>query len=72
MHKDKPISMLLSGHFQLSMKKSPTSEKEKAEIENVPYSFVVSLVCAMIYTRPDITYAIGSISQLLTNARKEH
>ena len=55
MHKAKSISTPLAGHFKLCMKQSPISEKEKAEMLNVPYSFVVgSLMYAMICTRLDI------------------
>ena len=42
-------------------------------MKNVPYSFAISsLINAMIYTRPDITYAIGALSRFCTNPRKEY
>jgi len=42
-------------------------------MKNVPYSSTVgSLMYAMICTRPDTTYAVGVVSQFLTNLGKEH
>jgi len=41
MHKAKPISPPFAGHFKLSMKQSPISEKEKAEMKNFPYSSAI-------------------------------
>ena len=73
MHKAKPVNTPLAGHFKLSMKQSPTSEKDKAEMKNVPYSSAVgSLMYAMICTRPDIAYAVDVVSRFLTNPGKEH
>ena len=72
-HKAKPISTPLAGHFKLSTKQSPTSKKEKEEMNNVPYSFAVgSLMYAMICTRPNIAYVVGVVSRFLTNSGKEH
>jgi len=54
------------------MKESPTSEKDKAEMKNVPYSSVGSLMYAMICIRPSIGYVAGAASLFLINPRKEH
>ena len=59
MHKAKPVSTPLGGHFKLSSKQSPTSEKEKEEMKTTPYASAVgSLMYAMVCTSPDIAYAV--------------
>ena len=73
MHKAKPVSTPLGGHFKLSSKQSPTSEKEKEEMKTTPYASAVgSLMYAMVCTRPDIAYAVGVVSCFLANTGKEH
>ena len=73
MHKAKLVSIPLAVQFKLSKKQSPTSEGEKEEMKNVPYSSVVgSLIYVMICTRPNIAYAISDVSRFLSNPRKEH
>jgi len=63
MHKAKPVTTPLAGHFKLSTKQSPTSEKDKTEIKNVAYSSTFgSLMYATICTRPDIAYTVGVIN----------
>ena len=43
------------------------------EMSKVPYASAVgSLMYAMVCTRPDISHAVGVVSQFLTNPRKEH
>jgi len=73
MHRAKPISTPLAGHFKLSIKQNPTREKEKVEMKNVPYSFVVgSLMYARVCTRHNIAYVVSVVSRFLTNPIKEH
>ena len=73
MHKAKPVSTPFAGHFKLSIKQSPISEKEKEEMKNVCYSSAVgSLMYAMICIMPDIAYSVGVVSRFLTNSGKEH
>ena len=72
MYKAKPVSIPLVGQFKLSKKQSPTSEGDKEEMKNVPYSYVVgSLMYAMICTRSDIAYAVSVVSRFLSNPWKE-
>ncbi|KAL4271770.1 hypothetical protein GQ457_13G029040 [Hibiscus cannabinus] len=57
MHKSKPVSVPLVGHFKLNKKQSLTSRGE--QMKNVPYSFAVgSLMYVMICTRPGIAYVV--------------
>jgi len=73
MSKAKAVCSPLVGHFKLSSKQCPTSEKEKEEMSRVPYSSAVgSLMYAMVCTRPDIAHAVGVVSRFLSNPGKEH
>ena len=55
----KPIFTLLVGHFKLSKRLCPSTEKEKGEMSVIPYSSAVgSLMYAIVCTRPDISHAI--------------
>ena len=72
MHQAKPVRIPLARPFKLSKKQSPTSEGDKEEMKNVPYSYVVgSLMYAMICTRSDIAYAVSVVSRFLSNPWKE-
>jgi hypothetical protein len=62
----KPVSTPLGGHFKLSKKSCPSSNKEK---ENMA---VGSLKYAMVCTRPDIAHAVGVVSRFMVNPDKEH
>ena len=69
----KPVGSTLPTNYRLSCKQSPKTKAEKAEMMKVPYaSTVKSLMYAMVCTRPDIGYAVGVVSRLMSNPRKEH
>lgn len=69
----KPIISPLVGHFKLSPKQSSTTEKEKQDMKNVPYkSAMGNLMYAMMCTRPNITCAVGVVSQFLSNSGKKY
>ncbi|KAJ9675458.1 hypothetical protein PVL29_024402 [Vitis rotundifolia] len=73
MGKTKPVSSLLGSHLKLSSKQTPSSEKEKEEMQKVPYASIVgSLMYAMVCTRPDIAHTIGVVNRFLSNSIKEH
>ena len=39
----------------------------------IPYASTVgSLMCAMVWTRPDVAHAVGVVSRYMDNPRKEH
>jgi ATP-binding cassette subfamily B (MDR/TAP) protein 1 len=64
----KPVNFSLAGHMKLNKKNSLTSKEAKQKMRKVPYSSVVgSLMYAMICTRLDIAYAVGVVSQFLSN-----
>ena len=73
MGKAKPVSSPLGSYLNLSSKQSPSNEKEKEEMQKVPYALAVSsLMYVMVCTRPDIAHAIGVVSRFLSNLGKEH
>ena len=73
MSKAKAVCSPLAGHFKLSSKQCPTSEKDMKEMGKVPYASVVgSLMYAMVCTRSDIAHAVGVVSRFLSNPGKEH
>ena len=73
MHKVKVVSSPLATHFKLSTKQSPSTDKEKEDMERVPYASAVgSLMYAMVCTRPDIAHAVGVVSRFLSNPGREH
>ncbi|RVW99466.1 Retrovirus-related Pol polyprotein from transposon TNT 1-94 [Vitis vinifera] len=72
MGKAKPVSSPLGSHLKLSSKQSPSSEKEKEEMQKVPYASVVgSLLYAMVCTRLDIAHVVGVVNRFLSNPGKE-
>ena len=73
MGKAKPVSSPLGSHLKLGSKQSPSSEKEKKEMQKVPYASIMgSLMYAMVCTRPDIAHVVGVVSRFLSNPSKEH
>ena len=73
MKNSKPISKTLVGHFKLSKRLYPSTEKEKGEMSIIPYSSTVgSLMYAMVRTCPDISHAVGVVSRFLANLGKAH
>ncbi|KAG8493315.1 hypothetical protein CXB51_010698 [Gossypium anomalum] len=73
MDKAKAVNTPFAIHFRVSVKHSPSTEKEKEEMQKIPYSSAVgSLIYAMVCTRPDLAYVIGTVSQFLSNPGREH
>ncbi|KAJ0714724.1 putative RNA-directed DNA polymerase [Helianthus annuus] len=69
----KPRNTPLGSHFKLTKDQSPKSDKERAEMLNVPYASAVgSLMYAMVCTRPDIAHAVGVISRFMSDPGREH
>ena len=73
MNNSKPVSTPLAGHFKLSKRLCPYTEKEKGEMSVISYSSAVgSLMYAMVCTCPDISHAVGVVSRFLANLGKAH
>ncbi|GKF62567.1 hypothetical protein Tco_0182621, partial [Tanacetum coccineum] len=60
-------------HFKLSKKQAPKTEASRRRMAKVPYASVVGIVMyAMEYTRPDITHAVGVVSEFMSNPGIKH
>jgi len=67
----RPVTTPLAGHFKLSSKQCPQSPDEKEEMSRVPYASAVgSLIYAMVCTRPNLAYAVSTVSQFISNLKK--
>ena len=62
----KAVSTPLASHFRISLSQCPITEQERLEMSNIPYCNVVgSIMYMMIYTRPDLGYAISMINRFM-------
>nr|GEX21788.1 retrovirus-related Pol polyprotein from transposon TNT 1-94 [Tanacetum cinerariifolium] len=69
----KPISTPFPIDVKLYSKMSPSSEKERMKMSQVPYALVVgSLMFTMICTRPVIAHAVGVVSRYMTELGRGH
>ena len=60
-------------HFRLSIEQAPKNEKERLEMQSIPYANIVgSVMYAMIGTRTDVAQAISTTSRFMSNHGKEH
>jgi len=67
------VTSPLTGHFKLSSKQYPKSPVEEEEMSRVPYASAVgSLMYVMICTRPDLAYAVSTVSRFMSNPGKQH
>eukprot|EP00253_Pinus_taeda_P004057 PITA_04057 len=58
---------------KLSVEQCPKTQEEECDMSYVPYASVVdSLMYAMVYTRPDITHAVGVFNRFMSKLGKEH
>ena len=73
MQNAKPVSTPLATHFRLSSALCPQSNEAVDYMSRVPYSSdVVSLMYAMVCSRPDLAYAVSAISRYMEKPGKEH
>ena len=69
----KPSDTPMAPGANYSKKDSPTSPTEMARMRKVPYREAIgSLMYASIGTRPDITFAVSTLSQFLENPGEAH
>ena len=58
---------------KLSKSQCPQDEKERAEMEKVPYASAVgSLMYAQVCTRPDIAFVVNALGRYLSNPFLNH
>ena len=72
MAKVKPVTTFLAGHFKLSSNQCLNTQEEEDEMSRSHASTVGSLMYSMICTRPDLAYAISTVSQFMSNPGKQY
>ena len=73
MDKSKSVATPLAAHFKLSKDQAPKTEKEREEMDAIPYaSGVGSLMYAMVCTRPDIAHAMSIVSRFIADPGEAH
>lgn len=66
--KHRPVSIPIDGYINLT----PASESEE-RINHKEYSMIIgSLIFAIVYTRADIAFALGRLSQYMKEPTKKH
>ena len=69
----RPVTTPLAGHFRLSSEQCSQSPGEEEEMSRVPYTSVVgSLMYAIVCTRPDLAFAVSTVSRFMSNPGKQH
>jgi hypothetical protein len=73
MQDSKPIDTPVDKSLSLSCDMCPKTLEEKEKMSRVPYASAVgSLMYAMMYTRPDICYAVGLVSRYQSIPGQKH
>ena len=73
MEKSKRGYLSIGHGIQLSKKISPKTSKERNKMSSIPYASAVGLIMyAMLYTRPDVAYALSIVSRFQANPKKNH
>ena len=73
MQKGKSISTPLPAYLNLNKDDCPKSNMEKTKTAKIPYASTHgSLMYAMVATRPNTAYAMGVVSQYMSNMEKKH
>ena len=69
----KQVSTPLAGHFRLSTTQCPKLTEEIQDMSNVPYASAVGcLMYAMVCTRPNLAYAVSTVSRYMAKPGREH
>jgi hypothetical protein len=69
----KPVSLPMETSIKLTSAQSPATTEETARMRNIPYHEAVgSLMYASLGTRPDITYAVQTVSRFTKNPGAAH
>ena len=69
----KPLAIPMDPNMSYSKDQCPTTPEEAARMRNVPYREAIgSLMYAAIGTRPDIAFAVSTLSQFLENPGEIH
>jgi len=69
----KPVETPVEKDLTLNLDQCPKTNQEKEKMKNVVYASVVgSPIYAMLYTRPDIYFAVGLVSHYQSNPGPTH
>eukprot|EP00253_Pinus_taeda_P014601 PITA_14601 len=69
----KPVKVPIPIGVKLSIKQCPKTQEEDEDMSRVPYASAIgSLMYAMVYTRPNITHAVGVLSRFMSKPGKRH
>jgi hypothetical protein len=69
----KPVSIPMDVNIRLTTAQSPSTTTQIAQMRDIPYHEAVgSLMYAMIATRPDICFAVQTVSRFSTNPGQTH
>jgi hypothetical protein len=67
------VTTPIAPHFKLSSTQYPVTNKDIEYMSRVPYSSDVgSLMYAMVFSRPNLSYAMSLVSRYMANSGKEH
>ena len=73
MMNSKPVVAPLSPQFKIMKSVGGKSKEEKSFMSTIPYVNVVgSVMYAMVYTRPDLSYGMSVVSRFMADPSKEH
>ena len=68
-----PVDIPISKSEKLSSKRGPMTKEDKAMIRGKPYAQIVrSIMHTMLYTGPDVAFAMGLVSRFLSNPGLPH
>ena len=69
----KPVSLPMDTSIKLTTAQSPSTTEEIARMRNIPYQEAIgTLMYASLGTRPDITYAVQTVSRFSKNPGNAH
>src|ERR1041385_8368430 len=73
MHVAKSVNTPIAPHFKLSSNDCPSTDEDYEYMSRVPHSSDVgSLMYAMVFSRPDLSFAMRLVSRFKAYPGKEH
>ena len=73
MGKAKLVQTPLPTHFILSSQQCLKTNVERYKASSIPYSSAVGcLMYALVWTRPDMSYAVSVVSRYMANPGRKH
>lgn len=69
----KKVTIPIAIHFKLSTKQSPKNDEEESYMQRISYSNAIeSLMFLMVYTIPDLAFALSIVSNFVSFLGKKH